>query len=154
LSRTADWRRPILEFLVILFGVFFIPYGYEQTIGLGSANHIIRWPLWTYTSSFYFSGFTIIGWSDLLAYGPYWIMRLLLAFSLIRYYSGIVSRRQTIAIGILSIIPTIVLSSYSFILQLLQPSGFSELLYPIPAFFAVAMLLLHVRPYDDSEKPW
>lgn len=149
-----DGFRPILVSLVMLLGAVLLPYGYEQTVGLGSANHIIRWSFWTFISSFYFTGFTLIEWSDLLIYGSYWIPRLLLAFWMIRYYSGYVSRRQTIAIGVLSIMPAITLSSYSFLLQLVQPSGFSDLLYPIPAFFAVAMLLLHFRPYDDSERPW
>ena len=154
MSHTADRSRPIVASLVILLSVIFLPYGYEQTVGLGSANHIIRWPFWKFVSSFYFNGFILVEWSELLVYGSYWITRLLLAFWMIRYYSGNVSKRQTMAIGILSIIPAIVLSSYSLMLQLLQPSGFSELLYPIPAFFVVAMLLLNFRPYDDSERPW
>ncbi len=154
MNHKADKSRPIVASLVVLLSVILLPYGYEQTVGLGSANHVIRWPFWAFVSSFYFNGFTLIEWSDLLVNGSYWIPRLLLAFWMIRYYSGNVSKRQTIAIGILSILPAIVLFTYSFILQRLEPSGFSELLYPIPAFFVIAMLLLHFRPYDESERPW
>ncbi len=154
MSKFKDLSRPVIASFITLLGVIFLPYAYQQTWGLGSANHIIRWPLWIFLDSFYFSGFTLIELQEFLSFTPAWIMRFLLVFWVSRYYSGRSSRRQTFAIGMISELPPLLLSLSEIIANSMQPPTFSSVLLPIPVLLGFVVLLIFLLPYDPSKEPW
>ncbi len=154
MTSSRNTSMPVISSVLLLIGTVLLPYGYQETVGLGSANHLIRWPFWVFIDSFYHTGFTGISVQEILEFTPFWIMRLILVYWVFRYYSGKVTRRQTLVVGIISEVLPLILTLPSYILSLMQASPFSSLILPIPTLLGLAVIFLYLIPYANHESAW
>jgi hypothetical protein len=154
MSEEKKTLAPKIVAAIMLMAVFLLPYGYQETFGLGSANHFLRWPFWSYLDSFYYTGFELIQAQEMLEYAPFWILRLALVYSIYRYYSGEGSRKQVVGVGIISELPPLILTLPGYLLSVTQPSPFSSIVLPIPALLALAILILYLRPREAADQAW
>jgi len=105
---------------------------------------------WIYTQS----GYGVhLAFDDILLLIPITTLRIAYVYQVNRYYEGVITRKKTLALGILADGP----GFFMFLLMvvsLLFPSFWLYKSIPTPLLFLIGTLLLWRRPVPESKTPW
>lgn len=138
----------------MLIGMFFLPFGFVISNGLGASYLFIRWIAWTYQQSFSYAGFQLVPLDEILSLSPYWVLRFLFVYWTMRFYQSKSTIKQSAIVGVISELPALVLSLPS-LRYLGSPV---EILYtmilPFPAFLMYGILIMILIPRAIPSKPW